>query len=696
MIFSSAEFLYGIFFATIPVIIHLIAKRKLKTFKFSSIMFLIKAAQKASRRYKIKDILLLILRVLIIVFLVLSISKPFLYKKNIKSNEAVLTNKRKSVVIIIDNSVSMGQIIEGEIIFKKAKRVAENIIKNYLKDGDNVSVILPSDKNPLKFIDLTYNFDNVLETIRNSDIGYLKADFFKALKMANSILNSSMSPVKIIYLITDMQKNNWADEEGNFLNKELKIDYPVFVINLKTKEVKNSAIVKTELSDVLSFKEESIYIKGLVKNYGNDKCNLILKNYIMNEALAQRSLEISGNTTSSVQFDSILNYSGFIYGFSEILDGDELNYDNRNYFVMFVPENIKVLLTESKNEMFYVLNSLSPEYILTKKSSKNLIISVEKNFYFNPKFDIFVISKNDFEVGIYKTVKNILYSGKSIIIFLPLDLDINSFNNTFSKNNLLPGAILQKIEIDKNSPLNLEAVDYNHPALKIFENYKSLNLVNIYKYYKFNLQFSSLNFRSLAKFSNGDDAIIEYAPFQSEYPESGKIILFLFLPVPDSSDIVYRPSFPAFMHQIVKYLAFPNYIEKLNKFKVGQSIQEVKNILEIENSNIELKTLTDEKSIEGDTIVKPGIFKIGTKLFAVNIDFNESDLTSVDIDSLQKNYKNINFIFVNSEKDFETKILTGLYGKHYWKEFLFIALILLVLEMFLANNWKFFKIPNKI
>jgi hypothetical protein len=590
----------------------------------------------------------------------------------------------------------MGQIIEGEIIFKKAKRVAENIIKNYLKDGDNVSVILPSDKNPLKFIDLTYNFDNVLETIRNSDIGYLKADFFKALKMANSILNSSMSPVKIIYLITDMQKNNWADEEGNFLNKELKIDYPVFVINLKTKEVKNSAIVKTELSDVLSFKEESISIKGLVKNYGNDKCNLILKNYIMNEALAQRSLEILGNTTSSVQFDSILNYSGFIYGFSEILDGDELNYDNRNYFVMFVPENIKVLLTESKNEMFYVLNSLSPEYILTKKSSKNLIISVEKNFYFNPKFDIFVISKNDFEVGIYKTVKNILYSGKSIIIFLPLDLDINSFNNTFSKNNLLPGAILQKIEIDKNSPLNLEAVDYNHPALKIFENYKSLNLVNIYKYYKFNLQFSSLNFRSLAKFSNGDDAIIEYAPFQSEYPESGKIILFLFLPVPDSSDIVYRPSFPAFMHQIVKYLAFPNYIEKLNKFKVGQSIQEIKNILEIENSNIELKTLTDEKSIEGDTIVKPGIFKIGTKLFAVNIDFNESDLTSVDIDSLQKNYKNINFIFVNSEKDFETKILTGLYGKHYWKEFLFIALILLVLEMFLANNWKFFKIPNKI
>ena len=696
MIFSSAQFLYGIFFATIPVIIHLIAKRKLKTFKFSSIMFLIKAAQKASRRYKIKDILLLILRVLIIVFLVLSISKPFLYKKNIKSNEAVLTNKRKSVVIIIDNSVSMGQIIEGEIIFKKAKRVAENIIKNYLKDGDNVSVILPSDKNPLKFIDLTYNFDNVLETIRNSDIGYLKADFFKALKMANSILNSSMSPVKIIYLITDMQKNNWADEEGNFLNKELKIDYPVFVINLKTKEVKNSAIVKTELSDVLSFKEESISIKGLVKNYGNDKCNLILKNYIMNEALAQRSLEILGNTTSSVQFDSILNYSGFIFGFSEILDGDELNYDNRNYFVMFVPENIKVLLTESKNEMFYVLNSLSPEYILTKKSSKNLIISVEKNFYFNPKFDIFVISKNDFEVGIYKTVKNILYSGKSIIIFLPLDLDINSFNNTFSKNNLLPGAILQKIEIDKNSPLNLEAVDYNHPALKIFENYKSLNLVNIYKYYKFNLQFSSLNFRSLAKFSNGDDAIIEYAPFQSEYPESGKIILFLFLPVPDSSDIVYRPSFPAFMHQIVKYLAFPNYIEKLNKFKVGQSIQEVKNILEIENSNIELKTLTDEKSIEGDTIVKPGIFKIGTKLFAVNIDFNESDLTSVDIDSLQKNYKNINFIFVNSEKDFETKILTGLYGKHYWKEFLFIALILLVLEMFLANNWKFFKIPNKI
>ncbi len=628
--------------------------------------------------------------ILIIIFLVLSISQPVKYKQISDKEAHILKKKRKSIVIIIDNSLSMGQIIGGETLLKIAKRVAEKIINSQLNEGDNLSIIFASDKTPVKFFDLTYNITGAIETVKNAKISFLKPNIFKSLKFAENLLNSSTYPTRIIYFITDLQKVNFTDSEGNFINKMLKIKYPVFLINLKTKNIKNSAILNTPLPRVLHFVGDTLLLMPYVKNFSKEKNNLIVKIFINNEPFGQKTAEILPNSTLWINFENKIKQSGFLYGYSEIADGDNLIEDNRNYFTIFIPENIKINIIEEKREMFYVINALSPTFILNKKTDSPLKIFYSNKIKKNFNFDLIILSQDTIPHNMIKFFKKFLKCKKNLLIFPTPSLDINNFNNTFSQAKLLPGIIFNRVQIGKDNPIKLEFIDYTHPVFKIFKDYKSFKTVKIFNYYKFNIEFSSLSTKVLARFSNGDPAIIEYSPFGTEVIGSGKIILFLFSPVPEFTDIVYHPAFPPLIHQLIKYLTMPQIIETLNKFKVGQTLEDVKNILEIDSEKINIKCLTDELNnvLSGDTIVGPGVFKINSLYFAVNIDYSESDLNTVTYDELKENYKDINFILFNSESDIDKKIVSGMYGKHYWQLFLLIALILLILEMFIANQWQ--------
>jgi len=581
MIFTASQFLYGLIFAVLPIIIHIIAKKRIRNVRISSILFLQKAVEKAARKYRIKDLILLILRILIIVFLVLSIAKPVKYKSISAKDADALKKKRKSVVFVFDNSLSMGQLTSGESLLKKGKRAVIKIIENELQEGDTASVIVLSDRNPIKFYDLTYNIKNVREIIDNIGVSYLTPDIFAGLKSAEALLDKSSYSVRVIYFITDLQKRNFTDSEGLLIYKDINIKYPIFLISLAESEVKNSAIIKTSVPSVLNFKSDSIRISSEINNFSVKKNNLIIKTFVDDKPFGQKSIELDGKSKDILTFDNRVDNTGFIYGYSEIADGDELIQDNKNYFVFYIPKKISIEVTEEKNEMFYFINSLNPYFILKKENNNPIEIFYGHSIKEQSNLDVLTVSQDTISGEDVKFIKKFLKSGKSILIFPTEQLDINNFNQYYSKNYLLPGSIFNFVKVGKDSPLSLEFIDYSHPIFKIFEDYKSFKSVKIYQYYKFNVEYSSVNLKILARLSNGDPAIIEYAPFGTEVMGSGKIILFLFSPVPESSDIIYHPSFPPMVHQIIKYLAMPSLIDDINNFKVGVSINDVKNILDI-------------------------------------------------------------------------------------------------------------------
>ena len=122
MTFLNPIVLFGLAAAAIPILIHLLNLRKLRTIEFSSLAFL-KDLQKSSiRRLKLRQILLLVLRTLLVLAIVIAFARPTLRG----SMMGLPAGKASAaMVIVLDDSPSMGLRNERGTLFAQAQEAAE-------------------------------------------------------------------------------------------------------------------------------------------------------------------------------------------------------------------------------------------------------------------------------------------------------------------------------------------------------------------------------------------------------------------------------------------------------------------------------------------------------------------------------------------------------------------------------------------
>src|SRR3954469_21755241 len=97
-------FLFGSLALAIPVLIHLVRREKSEIIQFSSLMFLLKVPKQAIRQQKIKNLLLMALRLLILALLVGAFARPYLTQP---TNPAAATANNRGIVLLLDDSYSM-------------------------------------------------------------------------------------------------------------------------------------------------------------------------------------------------------------------------------------------------------------------------------------------------------------------------------------------------------------------------------------------------------------------------------------------------------------------------------------------------------------------------------------------------------------------------------------------------------------
>jgi len=74
--FLNPAFLWGALAASIPVIIHLINRRRARVVQFPTIKFVLRSERRVARKYRVKQWLLLALRTLILFLLTTALAEP--------------------------------------------------------------------------------------------------------------------------------------------------------------------------------------------------------------------------------------------------------------------------------------------------------------------------------------------------------------------------------------------------------------------------------------------------------------------------------------------------------------------------------------------------------------------------------------------------------------------------------------------
>ncbi len=203
MTFAAPLFLLAALAAAIPIVLHMMNRQKARELPFSTLRFLKISVEKTRRRKRIHDVLLMALRAAVLLLIAAGLARPA-----VTSLGALWGGAHSAVVVILDNSASMGMIDQDRPRIETAAAAAIQIF-DQLSEGDEVALRPTSGPVFPESAKLQRTQDAVRQILAQCRVSYERADLGLELDHARELLAKSDAPNKQIYVITDMQKISW-------------------------------------------------------------------------------------------------------------------------------------------------------------------------------------------------------------------------------------------------------------------------------------------------------------------------------------------------------------------------------------------------------------------------------------------------------------------------------------------------------
>ena len=125
--------------AAIPIIIHLLNRRKLRKMDWAAMEFLLAALKKTRHRLRLEQLILLLLRTLMMILLALFLARPMLSDTEHSLLAGML--KREEKIFVLDDSLSMNRNEAGGTTFQKGREALTGELERLgARSGDTVLV----------------------------------------------------------------------------------------------------------------------------------------------------------------------------------------------------------------------------------------------------------------------------------------------------------------------------------------------------------------------------------------------------------------------------------------------------------------------------------------------------------------------------------------------------------------------------
>src|SRR5262249_23892626 len=106
--------------------------------RFSTTRFFTARFLRSYRMSRLKELLLLACRMLLFGLFATALAQPLFRPKNVS---AAGTGGDRTVVLVLDNSASMGYVEDGKTLLERARDAARSVVSG-LRDGDRVAIVL--------------------------------------------------------------------------------------------------------------------------------------------------------------------------------------------------------------------------------------------------------------------------------------------------------------------------------------------------------------------------------------------------------------------------------------------------------------------------------------------------------------------------------------------------------------------------
>ncbi|MGD8606974.1 MAG: BatA domain-containing protein [Myxococcales bacterium] len=197
--------LAGLIAVGIPIVAHLLRRKKLPTQTLPTIAFLHRIQATRAARLRVVDWLLLLVRVLLVAVLVLVAAAPY------RVVQSGLMDRQHALAIVFDDSMSMSAIHEGKTSIERAAELSMEQVRR-LPEGSEVSVVMAG-KPPRVWVRKRSELDTAESAFTEVDARSTRAGALcEAVQTAVELLLESDLADRRLVVVSDFTPGARADQ----------------------------------------------------------------------------------------------------------------------------------------------------------------------------------------------------------------------------------------------------------------------------------------------------------------------------------------------------------------------------------------------------------------------------------------------------------------------------------------------------
>jgi len=679
MIFLYPNILWFLSLIALPIIIHLFHFRRHKKLYFSSLKFIHSIEQEKKAVKKLKNYIILLLRVLAIVFVVLAFAQP--YTGSYGNSSA---GSDRLISIYIDNSNSMSAKGTNGELLSEAKTNAKEIISQF---PANQKFIISSNElngiqeRSLSKTDALFQIDQINYTPIQRNINTI-VNWQREISEKEKNNNRKLNKFSYI-LLSDFQRDFFKTD-----NIEKDLNSPYNLIQFSPQSKSNCFVDSVWFeSPVHRINEENDLYFRVVNRSNNDIINLEV-NIQTDNSDKDLFVDIPAQEkiTSSIQIKN--TKKGQVFGIIEIRD-QMMYWDDLFYFSYNIEPSNNILIINGDGHEEYVNNAYSTESSIDIEEVDQKLVN--RNL-FKEKNLIVLNGVNDISTGLSSDLLSFSEMGGSIFIIPGKNALKNNTNLLLSNLGLPPFSSKRTVNLNANK------IASKDPFFKsIFEpSDETLNLPN----YKSIYNGDVLNTTAIPLMFLRDKSPVFFKSFQKTFALYSDLSL-------ESSNLVNKSIFPVLClriaelskrnHSLYTIIGQNQLIPVSNNYKAETPIKIKNKQTEfipkiIQNGSYKFLDLSGPEAIEK---LKEGNYRIFTDktigALSLITDRKESSVDYMSSESIkkslqQKNIKNINV--ENFSKGFDVSKINLNQPQEYWRICIFIVIMCVISEIFISKFWK--------
>ncbi len=486
MQFLYPTFLFALFTLAIPIILHLFYFRRFKRVYFTNVRFLREVKEETSARSRLRNLLVLLMRLLTLLFLVLAFAQPFI------PQDTEVKQGRKGVSIFMDNSFSMTAMSQNAPLLERARQRAREIVQAYSEEDEFQILTNDFEGRHQRLV----SKEDALGLIEEIKISPATRELSKVLARQQQALRTGKAESQIAYIVSDFQKN--ITDLNTFQDTTLEIN----LVPLQAVQERNVGVDSVWVDSPVQMLNQTNNLLVSVRNYSQeaiDNVRLSIRYEGQTKPVGTLSIPPFSARVDTVPI-TILR-TGWHDGELAITDYP-VQFDDKFFFAFNVAEVVRVLLINDNTPNVYLDAAFAgmPGFKADNQLSRNI------NYAAFPSYQLIVLQDlPTISSGLASELRQYVNNGGNVLVFPSRQADINAYRSFLAA---FPAADFQIFEELERSVGNINMEEF--VFRDVFEN-RSANL---------KLPVTKGNFRSSRNAIRGEESLLTYrdgSAFLSKY-----------------------------------------------------------------------------------------------------------------------------------------------------------------------------------